>query len=97
MPTEAIAIPRSAALLGLQTSAESSNGLPNAQPATAAETPGRYDEEHEWDHTSSMENYGLHQTRTMRSPPHQIRELLRCVAIASGVWLLDAWLSLPPA
>jgi hypothetical protein len=32
--------PRSAALVGLQTRAESSNGLPRAQPATAAETPG---------------------------------------------------------
>ena len=32
--------PRSAALVALHTRAESSNGLPKAKPATAAETPG---------------------------------------------------------
>src|SRR6185437_7375248 len=35
---------------------------------------------------------GSTRVATTRCPPHQIRELLRCVAIASGLWLLGAWL-----
>ena len=83
--------PRSAALVALHTRAESSNGLPKAQPATAAETPGNTMKSTNRSAPLAWKISGPHMSAENAVPAAQIQALPTCAAIVSGVWLLDAW------